>query len=382
MLKKYFPFIKEFIRRSDMLLLMLGVICSLLSLVIISSATATYNTSQYVVIQFASMIIGIGLFVVFTVIDTDVLAEKWPVIFAFCMALLVILWVFGIDDGTGNKSWLRFFGIGFQPSEVIKVAFIVLMAKHVSYLKEYKSLDNVVSIAQLVVHFGIFFGLIVIISSDLGSALIFFSIFIMMLFFANLKFYWFILGAAAIAAVTPFVWTYVLRDYQKNRILAPYIPDVVDPAGDGVTWQANQSKIALASGRLTGTGLYNGTQTQSDAIPEKHTDFIFAVIGEELGMIGCCVVIALLLAIIIRCIYIGVHSKNTLSMLVCVGVASTLFFQTFENIGMCIGLTPVIGITLPFFSYGGSSTFTLYAAIGLVSGVKFRPKPERFRKYG
>ena len=381
MLKKSLPYIKEFTKRADMLLFSLCAVSSLLGLVLIASATAHLGTSQHVIVQFSALIIGFGLFALFTVIDIDILADKWAIIFAFCMALLVILQIFGQDDGTGNKSWLRFLGIGIQPSEVIKVAFIVLMGKHISYLKEYKRLDHVFSIAQLLVHFGIFFGLIVIISSDLGSALIFFSIFLIMLFFAGLKLYWFILGATAIAGVTPLLWTYFLRADQKLRIMAPY--DItIDPLGTGVKWQNLQSKIALSSGRLTGTGLFNGPQTQSGATPEQHNDFIFAVIGEELGMIGCCVTIALLLAIIIRCVYIGINSRNTLSMLVCLGVAGMLFFQTFENIGMCIGLTPVIGLTLPFFSYGGSSAFTLYAAIGLVSGVKYRPKPERFRKYG
>ncbi len=148
-----------------------------------------------------------------------------------------------------------------------------------------------------------------------------------------------------------------------------------------MSWHAKQSKLALASGRLTGTGLGNGPQSQSDAIFAKHSDFIFAVVGEELGMIGCCAVLFLLLLVIIRCIVVGLRSKDTLSMLVCFGVASTVIFQTFENIGMCIGIAPVVGITLPFFSYGGSSLFSMFAAMGLVSGVRYRPKPERYKMY-
>ncbi|MGN1002815.1 MAG: FtsW/RodA/SpoVE family cell cycle protein [Oscillospiraceae bacterium] len=383
-MKNILPLARDFFKRADMVLFLLCLICSLFSLVVISSATATSESGsfKYVFVQALALIIGIGLFVLLTVIDLDIIADKWPLLLGLSVLLLLALIPFGVDDGTGNKSWIRFLGVGIQPSEIVKVIYIVLMAKHMSYLKEYKSLNHVLSVAQLVGHFAIYFGLIVVISSDLGSALIFLFIFLVMIFAAGLKIYWFVLGAAAVAAVVPLAWTHLLRDYQKDRILAPYIPDIVDPAGDGVTWQANQSKLALASGQLTGTGLYNGPQTQSQAIPEQQTDFIFAVIGEELGMIGCIAVILLLLAIILRCVYVGLHSKNTMSMLVCFGVAATILFQSFENIGMCMGITPVVGITLPFFSYGGSSTFSLFAAMGLVSGVKYRPKPERFHRYG
>lgn len=381
-IKKLLPFLKEFLRRADMLLFALCLTCSVFGLVVISSATATSKegSAHYILIQTVAILIGIALYVVLTVLDLDVIADKWPILAGISLVLLLALIPFGVDDGTGNKSWIRFLGVGIQPSEIVKVIFTVLMAKHISYLKEYKSLNHVFSVAQLAVHFFLPFALIVIISGDLGSALIFFFLFVVMLFAAGLKFYWFVLGAAAMAGIIPLAWQYLLKDYQKARILAPYTTNVTNY--DDVIWQAKQSKLALASGQLTGTGLFNGPQTQSQAVPEQQTDFIFAVIGEELGMIGCCVVIALLLAIIIRCVKVGLRSKNSMSCLVCLGVASIFLFQTFINIGMCMGLTPVIGLTLPFFSYGGSSMFSLFAAAGLVSGVKFRPKPERFHRYG
>lgn len=377
------PWVKEFVSRADMLLFSLCMICSIFGIVMISSATATSESgsARYVLIQFVALLIGVGLFVLLTVLDIDVIVDKWPILVAISAALLLALIPFGHDDGTGNKSWIRFLGIGIQPSEIVKVIYIALLAKHISYLKEYKNLNHVLSVAQLAVHFFLPFAMVIVISGDLGSALIFFFIFAVMLFAAGLKLYWFVLGVAALAAVIPFAWTHVLRQDQINRILAPYDPSI-DPLGDSVLYQAKQSKLALASGQLTGTGLYQGTQTQSQAVPAQQTDFIFAVIGEELGMIGCCVVILLLLLIILRCVYIGMHSKNTMSMLVCFGVAATILFQSMINIGMCLGLTPVIGLTLPFFSYGGSSMFSLFAAMGLVSGVKFRPKPERFHRYG
>ena len=201
-----------------------------------------------------------------------------------------------------------------------------------------------------------------------------------MIFIAGLSFKWIGAGLLAVTGVSPILWRFFLSNNQKNRILAPYI-DSIDPTGTGVMWQANQSKIAIASGKLFGQGLFNGAQTQSGAVPQQHTDFIFSVAGEELGLIGCLIIILLLILIICRCIYVGIKANDTQNGLICIGIAAMLIFQTFENIGMCIGLTPVIGLTLPFFSYGGSSILTLYAAMGIVSGIKMRPKPNIITRY-
>jgi len=358
------------------------MICSIYGIVVVSSATLTYENSQnYVLIQSVAMFLGLIMYILFTIIDIDIISDKWPLLLAFSVGFMLLLIPFGVEGDTGNKGWLRFLGIGIQPSEVVKVVFIILMAKHICYLKEYKNLNSFFSASQLAVHFAFFFGLIIAVSSDLGSAVVFFVIFLVMLFVAGLKLYWFLIGFAGIAAMLPFVWTFFLRDYQKERILLPYDPSI-DPDGFGIRWQSNQSKLALASGQLEGVGLGNGTQSQSDALVGKHTDFIFSVIGEELGMIGCCIALLLLLLVVLRCVYIGLKSGSTMGMLVCFGVAAAIMFQTFENIGMCIGITPIIGITLPFFSYGGSSMLSMYAAVGLVSGIKYMPKPEQFRRYG
>ena len=378
--KKIWPAVKEFCKRADMLLLSLCVVCSLFGIVVIHSATLTYdNPNKFVFVQVLSLLLGIAAFVVLTVIDAEIIADKWMYLCIFDVLFLLILIPLGYDGGTGNKSWLRFFGIGIQPSEVVKIVFIIILAKQISYLKEYKNLNSGWSVLQLVVHFVLLFGLIVGISSDLGSALIIMFIFIVMVFAAGIKWYWIGIGFAAAAAVIPFAWSHLLKPYQKARILAPYDPQSVDPTGDNITWQANQSKMALASGKLTGMGLGHGTQTQtSNALTGKHTDFIFAVIGEELGLIACVIVLLLLTAIIIRCCVIGIRSGSNFGMLICFGVGAAIAFQTFINVGMCMGITPVIGITLPFFSYGGSSMFTLFAAMGLVSGVRYRRQPRRF----
>lgn len=377
--KRLLPYAKDFIKKADMLLLSLCVISSIFGIVVISSAVASFHTPRYLIVQISSLIIGIALFVLFSVLDIDVFADRWALLVIFEIVLILLLLTpLGFADNTGNRAWLRFGFVGVQPSEVNKIPFIIVLAKQISYLKNYKSLNSVISVGQLALHCLFIVGLIVAISKDMGSALVYLFIFITMIFAAGLKLYWFVIGLAGAAAVTPFFWTHVLNQRYRDRILAPYDP-TIDPQGYDIRWQSNQSKIALASGQLTGTGLYNGRQTQSELLPEKQTDFIFSVIGEELGMVACIIVFLLLLSIIFRCIYIGVKSHNTMGMLVCFGVAAWIIFQTFENIGMCIGIAPVIGITLPFFSYGGSSLFSMFAAVGLVSGIKYRPKPERFR---
>lgn len=351
----------------------MAVICTLLGIVAIKSATIDEHSSRYIFVQGFAMMLGLGAFVVFTVIDPDLIADKWIYLTVINVLLIVGLVFFGYDDGTGNKAWYRFFGIGVQPSEVVKVIFIVLLAKQISLYRERRELDKFRSVFMLALHFLLIFGLIVVVSSDLGSALIFLAIFIVMLIVGGVAWYWLGAAAAAVAAMVPVMWSFVLRDYQKQRILAPYIPDVVDPAGNGITWQTNRCKDALAAGRFTGVGFGKGTLN----IEAKHTDCIFASIGEEFGMIACIAVIVLLTIIIIRCCVIGLRSGSPFGALICFGVAAALAFQTFINVGMCIGISPVIGITLPFFSYGGSSIVTLYAAIGLVSGVKYRPKPKQ-----
>ena len=366
-----------------MFLLAMCIICSIYGLIVIYSATlyTDIGPARYIIIQLIGIILGIVVYVVMTVIDLDIFAEHWKWLYAVSALLFVALLLFGTgSEETGNNGWLRFGPIGLQPTEFIKLAFIVALGKHLIYLKNRRDLNSFLSVAQLAGHFIIMFGVIIVAADDLGSALVYFFIFAVMLFMAGVRVYWFIIGFAGIAAVVPIVWTYFLADYQKNRILAPYDPSI-DPDNTGVNWQTHQAEIAIGSGQLTGTGLGEGTQTQSGAIFGQHTDFIFAVICEELGLIGGCLVLVLLMIIVIRCVQIGLRSGDNLSALVCFGVAASVVFQTLENVGMCIGIAPVVGITLPFFSYGGSSVLSMFMAMGLVSGVRYRPKPVKYRLY-
>ena len=364
-----------------MFLLVICTVCAIFGILMVDKAVVGMSAggwemsapSKYIAVQTFSMFLGIGAFVLFTIIDADILGSQWKILCAVNVLLLVALVIFGQDDGTGNKSWIRFAGIGIQPSEVIKVLYIIVAAKQMTWLKEHRDIDSFLSIVEMAGHFVIVFGMIIVVSSDLGSATIIMFIFLTMFFVLGVKLYWFALGGAAVAAAVPLLWNYFLKDYQKKRLIAPYDPSI-DPDGWGITWQTTQSKLTLASGRLT--GVEEGHR--ATVFTGKHTDFIFSCVGENLGMIGCLVVIILLLIIMIHIVRIGLRSGRLFDMLICIGVAAAMAFQTFINIGMCIGITPVIGITLPFFSYGGSSMVTMYGAMGLVSGVKYKLKPEHF----
>jgi len=241
-----------------------------------------------------------------------------------------------------------------------------MFAYHIHYLKEYKNLNSIFALAQLAVHFGY----VLVLVPDLGSRVIFIAIFLIMLFLAGVKLRWFVLGGLLVAAALPILWQ-DLHYYQRYRILAPFDPSI-DPGNIRWNFQPHRSRIAIGSGQILGQGLGEGTQTQAGNVPFQWTDFIFSTAGEELGMIGAILVIILLLLVIIRCFYVAAKARDTLSSLTCAGVGAFMMFQTLGNIGMALGLTPVVGLALPFFSYGGSSLVMTFVAMGLVCGVKMR----------
>lgn len=378
-MKKFVSLLREYLKKSDTLLLVLCVGASLFGTLLISSATRYTGSNGSVYVQLLAIVLGIILYLIFSVLDIDILADRWRLLYLGGFLLIASLFVLGVAEG-GNRAWIRFAGIGIQPAEIVKIAFIIIIARCIVYFHDEKKLNHILSVAAMVLLFASLFGIIIIASSDLGSALVYMFIFAVMLFAGGLKLYWFGIALAIVAVAAPFIWNHLLTETHQQRIIVLFDPASVDPSGQNATWQVNRSKMALASGRIFGTGLYKGTQTQAGAIPRQRTDFIFTVAGEELGMVGCMAIILLLMAIIVRCVYIGIKSQDRLGALVCVGVAAMLAFQTFINIGMCIGITPVIGITLPFFSSGGSSIVTSFAAMGIVSGVKMKPKPTMFMR--
>ena len=367
--------IKEITQKGDMVLLALCVITTIFGIVMIYAATAGGDNARYIIIQTGCLFAGIIIYFALTVFDIEILAGQRTMLFIFNTLFIGMLLVFGIEGDTGNKSWLRFPFLPFniQPAELCKITYIIILAKTMSIHQNHVSSPKCV--LQLAFHMLFIVGLIIVISRDTGVALIFIFIFLIMAFVGGVSGWWFLAGIGAFAVAAPTLWSTVMRGDQKNRILALYDP-TIDPDGLTVMWQTNQNLKTLRNGGLTGQGLFNGTMTNSGAIPARHTDSIFSTIGEQLGLIGSVIVLLLLMAIVVRIIYIGIKSPDYMNRLICIGIASMLLFQILINIGVCLGLLPVIGLALPFVSYGGSSVITSFIAMGIVSGIKMHPAPD------
>ena len=383
----------DLVRQSDMLLWSLCSAATLYGMLLILSATHTvYDGSlKYVIVQGAGWCIGTAAYFLLSGIDIVELSKKWRWILGFNIGLILLLLTpLGLVRN-GNRAWLgvntigaklgiealKNFPITFQPAEIVKITFILLLAYQLVHLSETRDLKRFTNVIQPTVHVVFMFCFYYVISHDAGSGLVYLFIFVCMAFAAGFAARWLVLGIGGVTVGLVAAWKLrLLRGDWYDRIMV-VLDHSYQPQKAG--WQQTRGMIALGSGGLTGQGLFHGTQTQSPyraSLPERQTDYIFCVCGEELGFLGCLAVIAILLAIVIRCFAVARDANTRLESLVCVGMAGMLIFQTVANIGMCLFLLPVVGLTLPFFSYGGSSIVTLYAAMGIVSGIKKRSRPE------
>jgi len=377
-MRAVFRAIGEFLKKADMLLLALCVTASVYGIVVISSATHYVGSTRYVLVQAAALLLGVAIYVLFTLVDVDILAERRELLLIFSALFISMLFVWG-DTQNGNRSWLAFSWLPFniQPAEICKVFFILILAKTMSIKQE--KISSPLTLLQIAGITLLLFGLIMAASDDLGVALQYLLIFAVMAFVGGVNLAWFLGALAALAASSRFIFTHLRSDLQ-NRILVLFDASI-DPSARGVRYQMNRSLRAIQNGGITGQGLYHGSMVQSGALPMQQNDFIFSAIGEELGMIGCLIVLVLLTAIIVRCIQVGVKSGNYMNRLICIGIAGMLAVQILINVGMCLGLFPVIGLTLPFVSYGGSSLVTMFLAMGIVSGIHMRPAPDASARY-
>lgn len=385
-MRKLYDGFRYFITHADLFLLFLCLVISIFGVIMIGSATAYLNTTRQVVVQSVAIVLGVILYIFFSVVDVDILAERREVLFVFNFLLIFMLFTpLSVTEG-GNRNWFKIPGIPFniQPSEICKLTFILIVAKTMSVYQS--SISKLPTLFRLAFHLAFIVSYLMVASDDAGSALIFILIFIVMLWAGGVHWFYFVLGISGLAVLIPVVWNlqiggdYVIADYQRQRIMMIF-DSSIDPMGSGIRWHTKNSLLTLTNGGLYGQGLFNGTRTQVGALSQQRTDFIFSVVGEELGIVGCVTVMLLLFAIILRIIVVGVRCGNYMNRLICVGMAAMLAWQVIINIGMCVGLTPVIGLTLPFMSYGGSSILSLFAAMGIISGIKMRPAPDSAAHY-
>lgn len=373
----------DFFQQADLVLLALCCVSTLYGIVLIFSATQYMENGRwlrYVGVQGAAMVIGVCAYIFMSMLDLENVMKRWKWLVVFNIVFIGLLKTpLGVGHSTGNVAWLKFPRIPFQigPAEVVKISFTLLLAKQMEWLREEKrDLKSFRSALMAAGHTLFLMGWYVIISKDMGNALTFFFIFLCMAFAAGFALRWFALLFAgiggAVAALLLLDLVPESMEYMVNRFRILF-DHSLDPLGVG--WQQNRSLLAIGSGGVFGQGYMNGTQSQnseSTNLPKRWTDFIFSVCGEELGLIGCFLIILLLAALIFRVLLVAYQSQSHFHSYVCVGMAAMLVYQTIINIGMCLFIMPTIGVTLPFFSYGGSSIVTLYTSMGVVSNIKKR----------
>lgn len=376
--------IKDFFKKGDVLLLVLCLIASLAGLVLIYSATRYSEARQDDVFKQALFIcMGVVIYVILTFIDVEFLLEKWwKVLLVLGILIILLIIPFGVEDNTGNRSWVYLPGVpfGFQPGEMAKLVYVMVMSWLLNHERSL-GVSRFSSVIKYVALTGLMAGILAVLSGDFGMVLVYIFLFVILAWVGGVNKWWFITVGGGLVGAVLFLWNFILprtplwTDYRIMRFRV-VLDHTLDPMGKG--WQQSRSLLAIGSGGLTGMGYLNGKQTQSPSsenLPARHTDFIFSVCGEEFGLIGCCAVLLILLAIILRCIWVSRRAKSHMSAYIAMGFAGMLMIQTIINVGMCLYVMPVIGLTLPFFSYGGSSTLTLFIAMGIVSSIKARPLP-------
>lgn len=378
MFRDMIKYARKAIGHIDPILFACTTLLSLISIVTIISAVENFGETK-LVMQVAMFVVGnIVMFVVANLDYHWVLDKLWLPMIVFSVLILAVTLLFGSSGEnmeTANKSWLVVLKLGerkimIQPSEFVKLTLICTFAKHLDTVRD--RVNHPLTLLGLAVHAGAVVGLIFL-SGDLGVALIYVGFLAIMMLCAGLSL-WYFAGAGGVAVLGfPLAWKYVLKEYHRKRIIVGFNPEL-DPEDKG--WQPLLSKDCIANGGFFGIGLREGGFYE--VLTASHTDFIFATICEKYGMLGGTVVIALLGVMVLRVAMIGYSARGDSGFLICAGIFGCLFFQTLLNVGMCLAVLPVIGITLPFLSCGGSSMLATYIMMGMAHSVaSHAPKNQR-----
>ncbi|WP_306483872.1 rod shape-determining protein RodA [Anaerococcus sp.] len=357
---------KKDLKELDLMLLFATIALSVIGLVVLYSAYG--GNIKPITTQLFATILGFIIILVLCTIDLDFIKRSYVGVYAVMIGLLLLTLVFGRGlDEWGAKSWVYIGSFSFQPSEIAKVGIIFSLA---AFLDKHKfDINNKLTLLKVIAMAGLPIGLILL-QPDFGTAMVYVFFVSAMIFIGGISWKWIGIFAGLAAIVGFFVLTN-LSGYRLDRI-----ENFLDPSRDtsGSNWQQQQGLIAIGSGMLTGRGYLKGSQSQYGYIPEKETDFIFSVLAEELGFLGAIIVIALFAIIIMRLVIIAKTSRNTFITIMLTGIAGLLFIHIFENIAMTIGLMPVTGIPLPFFSYGGTFQLISLINIGLALSASMQKK--------
>ncbi len=364
-MKRIFSFIADYIRETDKIMLLLVLSASSFGCLAVMSATAYTGSLSEFMTQFIAMVGGLAIAIVISCINHKTFIKYWFLAAAVGLIPVILTFFIGFaPEGTDDKAWLLLpGGMSFQPAELMKICFIITFSAHL--VKVNKNINKFRYLIPLCIH-GAFPVVLIHVQGDDGTALVFAVMFVCMLFAAGLKLRYFAAAGILAAVAAPIIYFFLLNEDQKARILSIFNPET---NLQGIGYQQWMGRIALANGGITGQGLFSGELTQSQGIPEGHNDFIFVSIGEELGLLGCLAVIILLSAICLRCVRVARRSEDEAGMYIAVGMFAMLFTQCLINLGMCLSVLPVIGITLPFFSAGGSSLLCLMCGVGITVSV-------------
>lgn len=364
-MKRIFTIIADYIRETDKLLIALVFVTSAFGCVAVMSATAYTESIRQFVTQAGAMLGGLAAAIFISNINYKTMQKWW--ILAALLGLVPVILTFFIGfapAGTDDKAWLWLPGnISFQPSELLKICFVITFSAHLSKVKD--KINKFKVLVPLLIHGG-FPILLIHFQGDDGTAIVFGVMLVCMLFSAGLKIRYFAVAGILAVIAAPIAFFLILNEDQKARIL--YLFDLESNL-QGIGYQQWMGRVAMANGGIFGQGLFKGALTQSQGVPKGYNDFIFVCIGEELGILGCMAVLLLLGAICFRCIRIAKLSQDDSGMYIAVGIFAMIFTQAVINIGMCTSLLPVIGITLPFFSAGGSSLLCLMCGVGVALSV-------------
>lgn len=364
---KIWSAVADYIRECDKVLLLLCLFTGGYGCLGVLTSTNYMGTNRQFLVQALGLVVGFAIAIVISLIDYEKLLNIWYLIAAAGLFLVVLTFFVGYaPEGTDDKAWLLLPG-GFtiQPAELLKSCFMVSFARHLSSVRDVNKPKN---LALLCLH-GAIPVLLIHFQGDDGTALVFGIMFLSMMFAAGVRLRYFAIALGGALVAAPFLFFFIMNEDQKARIL--YLFDLESNL-QGIGFQQWRGRIALANGGFFGQGFLKGELTQTGGVPFGYNDFIFTTIGEEFGFVGCMLIIVLLAAICIKCVRIAKECQNNAGKFICAGMFGMILAQSTINIGMCTSVLPVIGITLPFFSAGGTSLMCLFISVGLVASVYMR----------
>ena len=358
--------IKDFFWSLDKMLMLICLTCSSISLICLYSFYETgQKTFRTLLVQAIAIGLGVIGALIISMFDYQTLASLWKIHAPIAIGLVVLTYFIGVG-GAGasaladDKAWLNLGFTTFQPAELLKLSFIFTFSLHLSQVKE--QINELKPFLLLCLH-GAIPTMLVMLQGDFGTALVFLVIFILMMFVAGLSIRLIAVGMVGGLAVAPVIWHYVLPDNLQQRFLVAWKPEL-DSLGVGM--QQYRGRIAVGSGGLFGRGIASDNLFY---VSEAHNDFIFSYIGQTMGFFGTAITLLLITFLCVRILVNSRMSKDNLGTFICIGVFAMFLFQAIVNIGMVLCVVPVIGITLPFFSAGGTSVTISYLAIGMVISV-------------